>query len=90
MNDAKLVSMANQIAGFFRSYPDAEAQAGIRQHLKSFWTPAMRETILAEGPHEGMDPLVTAALQGWTAAESPIRKETSGPEATGQMASDAG
>ena len=90
MNDGKLVSMANQIATFFRSYPEEEACAGIRTHIKAFWTPRMCDTILAEGPHEGLDPLVATALRGWPRAESPTSKETSGPAANGQLASDAG
>ncbi len=32
----KLIRMANQIASFFRSYPDDEAMAGIAKHLESF------------------------------------------------------
>ena len=43
----KLVRMANQIADFFVPYPDAEAVAGVREHIRSFWTPGMREELLA-------------------------------------------
>jgi len=90
MNTEKLAAMANQIAGFFRSYPDDEAAAGIRDHIQSFWTPGMCQAMLAEGPRPGLDPLVVRAM--WTAprAESPILKETAGPEMVGQLASDAG
>ena len=90
MDDAKLISMANQIASFFRSYPDDEAEAGIRQHIQAFWTPKMRAAIRAEGPHDGIDPLVATALRNWPAAESPIAKEVGSSPVGGQMASDAG
>ena len=40
-SDEKLVRMANQIATFFRSYPEEEAVAGIQKHIKAFWTPKM-------------------------------------------------
>ena len=44
-----LVTMANQIAEFFRSSnPDpAEAAAATAQHLWSFWDPRMRREIVA-------------------------------------------
>jgi formate dehydrogenase subunit delta len=44
-----LVTMANQIADFFKtSNPDrAEAVAGTAQHLRSFWDPRMRLEIIA-------------------------------------------
>lgn len=62
-----LVKMANQIAQYFASEPDrALAVQGVRQHLQSFWTPAMRrqlgERLQADGG-EGLDPLVKEALQ---------------------------
>ncbi len=41
----KLVHMANQIAAFFRPYPRAEAEAGIRDHMAAFWTPHMRDKL---------------------------------------------
>ena len=62
-----LVKMANQIAQYFASEPDrALAVQGVRQHMQSFWTPAMRrqlgERLQADGG-EGADPLVKGALQ---------------------------
>jgi len=57
---AKLVRMANQIAGFFRSYPEAAALEGIRAHLVSFWTPRMLQDLCA---HEA-DPKVDALVRG--------------------------
>jgi formate dehydrogenase subunit delta len=92
MNHDKLVRMANQIAGFFRSYPEDQALAGIRDHLVAFWTPGMRRQILAFAGtgEEGLDPLVAKALRAFQAGESPIEKEVAGPEQVGQMGSDAG
>ena len=44
-----LVTMANQIADFFRtSNPDrAQAVAATGQHLRNFWEPRMRREIVA-------------------------------------------
>jgi formate dehydrogenase subunit delta len=42
-----LVYMANQVAAFFASYPEAEAIDGTANHLKSFWDPRMRREIEA-------------------------------------------
>ncbi|WP_019905319.1 formate dehydrogenase subunit delta [Methylobacterium sp. 77] len=89
----KLVRMANQIASFFRSYPDDEAVAGIHKHIVAFWTPKMRRALEAHGPTEGsgLDPL---ALQAITSTHhecnSPIRASTSDPHLQGAGASDAG
>jgi formate dehydrogenase subunit delta len=92
MNTEKLIRMANQIAGFFRSYPEDKALAGIRDHLVAFWTPGMRTAIQAYARQggDGLDPLVTRALRADQTGESPIRKEVSGPEEVGQLGSDAG
>ena len=86
----KLARMAKQIADFFRPYPEEEARAGIRDHIQSFWTPAMQAAILRAGPDVALDPLVAAALRHTPRAESPILKETAGPDTVGQLASDAG
>jgi formate dehydrogenase subunit delta len=43
-----LVTMANQIGGFFKSYPDKEqATKDIAGHMKKFWPPVMRKEIIA-------------------------------------------
>jgi len=92
MNADKLTRMANQIAGFFRSYPEDKALAGIRDHLMAFWTPGMREALLAHAGQGGggLDPLVVRALRRDQPGESPVAKETAGPEEVGQLGSDAG
>lgn len=92
MSIEKLTRMANQIAGFFRSYPEDKALAGIRDHLVAFWTPGMREALLAHVTWggAGLDPLVVQALRGDQPGESPIEKEVAGPDEVGQLGSDAG
>ena len=62
----KLVRMANQIADFFAPYSEQEAVAGVEQHIRSFWTPRMREELLAfaDAGGKGLKPPVVAALAG--------------------------
>jgi formate dehydrogenase subunit delta len=50
-----LVSMANQIADFFKtSNPDrSDAVAATAQHLRSFWDPRMRREIVAHVADKG-------------------------------------
>jgi formate dehydrogenase subunit delta len=92
MSDDKLVRMANQIADFFRSYPEEQARAGIADHIKAFWSRVMRDGLQARinAGGQGLDPLVLGAFGGRRKGESPIEKETAGPEKVGQMGSDAG
>ena len=90
---AKLDHMANQIAAFFRSYPEEEAVAGVHDHIRSFWPPAMRRDLAAraEAGTANLDPLVIAALHALTTGQSPARRETAGPAEAGEIgASDAG
>ncbi|WP_374369490.1 formate dehydrogenase subunit delta [Dongia sp.] len=65
MNNDRLVSMANQIADFFQSYPEAEAVEGIATHIKKFWDPRMRQGIFAHlaAGGAGLKPLTLKALQ---------------------------
>jgi formate dehydrogenase subunit delta len=88
----KLVRMANQIATFFRSYPEDEAVAGIHKHIVAFWTPKMRHALAAYGPTQGsgLDPLVMRAFRQRPEAESPVRPATRDPHLLGAGASDAG
>ena len=47
METQQLVKMANQIGDFFEGMPDREqAKADIANHLKKFWDPRMRKTIV--------------------------------------------
>ncbi|GJD92307.1 MULTISPECIES: formate dehydrogenase subunit delta [Methylobacterium] len=89
----KLVRMANQIAAFFRSYPEEEAVAGIDKHIRAFWTPKMIANLETALPEQGerVDDLVVRALTGEAPrAESPVRAATRDPQLLGAGASDAG
>ncbi|WP_241666889.1 formate dehydrogenase subunit delta [Muricoccus nepalensis] len=90
--EERLARMANQMADFFRAYPAEEARAGIRDHIEAFWTRRMRDALLAmvERRWTGLDPLVAGAFAGRSLGESPVRRETGGPEEVGPMGSDAG
>jgi len=92
MSTDKLIRMANQIASFFRSYPEDQAVHGIQDHLIAFWTPAMRSALLghARTGSRDLDPLVTKALSTFPEGKSPIAKEVAGPEQVGELGSDAG
>jgi len=90
---AKLDHMANQIAAFFRSYPEEEAVAGIHDHIRSFWSPVMRRDLAArvDTGAAHLDPLVAAALRALSTGMSPARREAAGPTDVGEIgASDAG
>jgi len=61
-----LIEMANQIGAFFESLPDRdEALKGIAEHIRRFWEPRMRRTLLAAldgGEVMGFSAIVFAAL----------------------------
>jgi formate dehydrogenase subunit delta len=89
----KVGRMANQIAGFFRSYPEDQAIAGIHDHIVSFWSPSMRRDLIvrADTSTDGLDPLVVGALHAIQTGKSPASKEAAGPSEVGELgASDAG
>lgn len=47
MNPDNLIKMANQIGSFFETMPDREqAQSDIASHIKRFWEPRMRRSLL--------------------------------------------
>lgn len=62
----KLVKMANQIGTFFESFPDREeALDGTANHLKKFWTPAMRQTLVTAfdaNQVDGLNAIVALAI----------------------------
>jgi formate dehydrogenase subunit delta len=41
-HDEKIVRMANQIATFFLSQPEATRVPGVSNHINKFWEPRMR------------------------------------------------
>ena len=64
MDSMKLVHMANQIALNFRLQPKAEAVKLTVEHLKAFWSPAMRNALVVHvaAGGEGLEPLAKEAL----------------------------
>ena len=72
MSAKKLVYMANQIATFFRTQPEAAAAQAVADHIKSFWSPVMRREIYAHlrAGGEGLDPLARRGLEALMARDS--------------------
>jgi formate dehydrogenase subunit delta len=61
----KLVYMANQIGKFFRSRGEEAGVKSTAEHLKKFWDPRMRASILqhlANGGN-GLDPIARQAVE---------------------------
>lgn len=61
----QLVTMANDIADYFRTQGKEAAVAGIATHIQRYWTPRMRSKLnayLAQG-HGGLDELPRAAVE---------------------------
>jgi formate dehydrogenase subunit delta len=51
-----LISMANDIGGFFATMPEHdEAVSAMTQHLRNFWEPRMRSEIIAYAQGSGAD-----------------------------------
>ncbi len=64
-----LVQMANQIARNMAAWGDQSVVAAkTRDHMSRFWTPAMREQLLAYHQQDGeeLSPAVVEALASWT------------------------
>ncbi|MBW8285179.1 MAG: formate dehydrogenase subunit delta [Rhizobium sp.] len=59
----KLVRMANQIATFFLSQPEAVRIEGVANHINKFWEPRMRRELFQhiDKGGEGLLPLVMDA-----------------------------
>jgi formate dehydrogenase subunit delta len=66
MNVEHLVAMANDIASFFDSEPDAKVAAeGVRFHISRYWEKRMREAIIAHvaAGGAGLVPTARTAIQ---------------------------
>ncbi|MCZ4353837.1 formate dehydrogenase subunit delta [Roseovarius aestuarii] len=63
MSPEKMVYMANQIAGFFKTQPGADAAERVADHIRDFWEPRMREQLLSHvaGGGAGLDEAVIGA-----------------------------
>jgi formate dehydrogenase subunit delta len=66
MDEQNLIDMANRIGDFFDSMPDRdEALTGIADHIRRFWEPRMRRTLLTaldEGRGQALSAIVTEAI----------------------------
>jgi formate dehydrogenase subunit delta len=80
-----LVQMANDIGNFFRSEPERkDAVAGIANHISKFWTPRMRQKLLAHVQQHGMgelDELPREAMQKLAKNGGPTPPEPCGGDA---------
>ena len=86
-----LVHMANDIGNFFRANPDRDAAVlAISNHIKSFWTPKMRQKLIADmnGVDEALDELPREALR--LLKEHPDFKPKQLPEGGPEGGGDAG
>lgn len=65
MSPEKLAYMANQIGQFFASQGANKAVDGIADHIRQFWDPRMRQTIVAHLDDAALhlDPLVRQAVE---------------------------
>ncbi|HEV2365496.1 MAG TPA: formate dehydrogenase subunit delta [Caulobacteraceae bacterium] len=59
--EAKLAYMANQIARYFEAQPE-DAAAATEDHLRKFWTPAMRSRIVERANALDLSPVARAAV----------------------------
>jgi formate dehydrogenase subunit delta len=60
-----MVTMANQIATFFKTQPGDDQADRVAGHIRDFWEPRMREKLqayIAEGG-KGLDALVLSAAR---------------------------
>ncbi len=80
MDSHHLVTMANQIADFFKtSNPDRnEAVAATTQHLRNFWEPRMRREIIAHLGQNGGKGLNDVARDAVLMLESATRSKAAG------------
>ena len=61
----RLIEMANQIGDFFAPYPPERAREGLRNHLRTYWDPRMRNALLEhiDAGGDGLDTRVMEAAQ---------------------------
>lgn len=63
MSEKNITRMANQIATFFHSKPEAEGVSGIAEHINKFWEKRMRAQLfdLIDKDETAFDPWVLKA-----------------------------
>lgn len=70
----RVLSMANQIGDFFAPYPPERRAEGIRNHLRTYWDPRMREALLAHIA-AGADGLRPHVVEGALLLEEPAAQQ---------------
>ena len=78
----RLVAMANQIGDFFAPYPEGQREEGVRNHLRHYWDPRMRDALLAHidaTGGAGLHPYVLAAARLLRDEQHAARKAYAGP-----------
>jgi formate dehydrogenase subunit delta len=62
-HESKIVRMANQIATYFNSQPEADRVKGVSNHINKFWEARMRREFftIVDAGGEGLLPLVIEA-----------------------------
>lgn len=70
MSHEKLSRMANQIASFYLTQPEAERVPAVAKHLMDFWEPRMKKQLFAmiDAGGAGLEPLVLQAAARLRAA----------------------
>ena len=75
----RIISMANQIGDFFAPYPAERRAEGIRNHLRTYWDPRMREALL-DYVDQGGEQLAAHVIEGARLLRSTkLRKGYYGP-----------
>jgi formate dehydrogenase subunit delta len=72
----RLIAMANQIGDFFAPYPPGQREEGIRNHLRNYWDPRMRDALLAHVDAEGGRGLHAHVLAGARLLRAAERERT--------------
>ena len=74
-HDTKIVRMANQIATFFLSQPEAVRVPGVSNHINKFWEPRMRRQFFEIVDAGGGDllPLVIEVSKQVNRPEAPAK-----------------
>lgn len=65
MDNDKMIRQVNQIAEYFKVYPQQRAEEGVEGHIRKFWEPRMRAQLLdyAATDGSGLHPLVATAVE---------------------------
>jgi formate dehydrogenase subunit delta len=74
MNVARLVAMANDIAAFFATEPDAVAAEAVAHHLTRYWERRMKRQIIdhQRAGGAGLSPIALAAVGLLAAREASL------------------